>query len=302
MTPPQSRHTQSRASERALRLALSLVIAFMVAEFATSFVAHSLALLADSFHLLTDVASLTLALVAVRISRRPSSGSMTYGLQRSEVLAAALNGLGLCLAAIIVTIGALQRLVSPVTVHGYDVLVVASVGICVNLFAARILHPSHESTLNHRAAFAHVVIDMVGSACALAAGVVLITTHWQRADAVASLAVAVLMTATTVRLLVASGRVLLEGTPVGVNLEHVRTHLLSEPDVLDVHDLHAWVVSSNLPALSAHVVVNQSCFEAGRAPSTLDRLQRCLVGHFDLAHSTLQLELPGHLDHETEIH
>jgi cobalt-zinc-cadmium efflux system protein len=156
--------------------------------------------------------------------------------------------------------------------------------------------------MNIAGAMAHVITDAYGYAAAVGAGVVIVLTGWRRADPVASLVLVVVLLWTARKLLAASGRVLLEAAPTDVDMALVREHLLATSYVVDVHDLHVWTVTSGLPALSVHVVIADECFTAGRAPALLDELQACLAGHFDVEHSTFQLEPAGHSDHEPALH
>lgn len=288
---------------RALKLALGLLVGFMAGEVVVGVVAHSLALLADAGHMLADAGALVGALWAIRLAARPVSERWSYGLKRAEILSAAVNGVLLVTTSFVVLAEAIQRLVHPLPVAAGDVLVVALVGIAVNAGATLLLWRSDRGSLNVEGAFQHVLTDAAGFvATAVAAGVIL-ATGFARADALASLVVVVLMARAAWQLLRASGRVLLEGTPEDVDLAVVRERLLGASEhVADIHDLHAWVLTSRLPAISAHVVIEDSCFADGHAPQILDALQAALLGGFDVAHSTLQLEVAGHAAHETTTH
>lgn len=288
--------------ERALVIAFALIAAFMVVEVVAALVSHSLALVADAGHMLADAGALLVAVVAGRLAARPAAGVWTYGFKRAEILAAAANGVALAVVALFVCVEGVRRLVHPPAVHGLVVLVVALVGIAVNLAATMVLRGAHRSSLNIEGAFQHVVTDLFAFIATAIAGVVLLATGFNRADAIASLVVAAVMLKAAVGLLRDSGRVLLEGAPPEVGLDEVRAHLLGIDHVTEVHDLHVWTLTSDLPALSAHVVVEQCCFVENHAPRVLDELQACLAGHFDLEHSTFQLEAAGHLDHEAGGH
>jgi cobalt-zinc-cadmium efflux system protein len=274
----------------------------MVGEVIAAVVAGSVALLADAGHMLTDAGALAMSIWAARLARRPASVTMTYGFKRAEILSAAGNGLTLAVVAAALTVGAGLRLAHPARVDGATVLVVALVGVAVNLAATTILHRAERQTLNVAGAFAHLLTDLWAFAGTAVAGVVIITTGFQRADAVASLVVVGLMLRAAWFLLKASGRVLLEAAPEGVELREIREHILALSEVRSVHDLHAWVVTSDLPAVSAHVVISDDCFANGKAPQVLDALQACLAGHFDVEHSTFQLEPASHVDHELPQH
>lgn len=285
-----------------LLVALGLIVAFMVGEVVAGALAGSLALLADAAHMLTDAIALGAAAAATIVARRPADARFTFGRARAEILSAALNGVLLVVAAALVVAEAIGRLIHPSPVDGAILVVVGSAGIVVNALSTFVVSHADRSSLNVAGALAHLVTDLWAFIGTVAAGAVIMATSWERADAVASLFVAALMARAAWGLLRDSGRILLLATPAGMTLSEVRAHLLEAPHVRDVHDLHAFVVSSQLPALSAHVVVEQGCFEDGHAPQVLDELQSCLVGHFDLEHSTFQLEPPGHAVHELGSH
>jgi cobalt-zinc-cadmium efflux system protein len=208
----------------------------------------------------------------------------------------------LLVVGVLVGVEAIRRLVHPPSVEGGPIIAVAIVGIVVNLVAVRTLSKANRRSLNVEGVFQHVLTDLFGFIGTAAAGIVVVTTGWQRADPVASLFVMVLVLRAAWSLLLASGRVLLEGTPETVDLDQVRRHLHELPEVIAVHDLHAWALTSALPALSAHVVVSDVCLNDGTAAELLDRLQHCLVNHFDVEHSTFQLEAATHADHEPGMH
>jgi cobalt-zinc-cadmium efflux system protein len=290
------------ADRRYLWVALLLLAAFMVGEVVVAFAADSLALLSDAGHMLSDVGAIAAALWAMHLASRPAQGKWTFGLERAEILSAALNGITLLVVSGVVTIEALQRLVHPPATEGRPVLVVALVGIGVNLVATWVLGRASRSSLNIEGAFRHILTDLYGFIGTVLAGIVIIVTGFTRADAIASLFVVGLMVHAAWGLLRDSGRILLEAAPESTDLDEIRTHLLSDPHVHDIHDLHVWTVTSGLPTLSAHVVVDDSCFTDGHAPQLLDDLQACLAGHFDVEHSTFQLEPAAHTDHEQGAH
>jgi cobalt-zinc-cadmium efflux system protein len=292
----------SGADARYLVTALLLLAAFMLAEIIVAVLSGSLALLSDAGHMLSDVGAIAAALWAIRLAARPASGAWTFGWKRAEVLSAAGNGITLLVVSGIVTVEAVSRLVHAPSVQGGPVVAVAAVGVAVNIAAAWVLARADRTSLNVQGAFRHVLTDLYGFAGTLIAGVVIVATGWTRADAVASLVVVALMLKAAWELLRDSGRVLLEAAPPGLNLEEVRAHLLATDHVRNVHDLHIWTVTSGLPTLSAHIVVDDSCFHDGHAPQLLDALQACLTGHFDVEHSTFQLEAAAHAGHETGTH
>ena len=290
------------SEQRYLVAGLAVLLAFLVGEVVVALRADSLVLLSDAGHLLSDVAALAAALWATRLAVRPASGAWTFGWKRAEILSAAGNGAMLLVVAVLVTAEAVRRLFTPSDVAGLPVVITAVVGVAVNLLVGSLLARAGRASLNVEGAFQHIVTDLYGFLGAAIAGVVVLTTDFTRADSIASLVVAALMIRSGWRLLRASGRVLLEAAPENIALDLVRDHMLATPHVRDVHDLHVWTVSSSLPAVSAHVVVDDECFSDANAPRLLDELQACLIGHFDVEHSTLQLEPASHVGHEGGAH
>ncbi|MGD0241614.1 MAG: cation diffusion facilitator family transporter [Streptosporangiaceae bacterium] len=290
------------ADRRYLLIALGLLAAFMVAEVIVAVASGSLALLSDAGHMLSDAGAIGAALWTMRLADRPAAGAWTFGWKRAEILSAAGNGITLLVIAGIVAVEAIGRLIHPPRVDGGPVVAVAAAGILVNVAAAWVLGRASRASLNVQGAFRHVLTDLYGFIGTVAAGIVILTTGWTRADAVASLVVVVLMLKAARELLAASGRILLEAAPATMDLDDVRAHLLATEHVRDLHDLHAWTVTSSLPALSAHIVVDDACFTEGCVPGLLDQLQACLAGHFDVEHSTFQLEAAAHASHEPGTH
>jgi cobalt-zinc-cadmium efflux system protein len=290
------------ADRRYLTMALVLIVAFMVAEVVVAVLAHSLALVSDAGHMLADSGAIAASLWAIRLAARPAAGPWTYGWKRAEILSAAVNGTTLLLVSGIVTIEAIRRLVSPPAVEGGPVLVVALVGMVVNVAAASTLARADRSSLNVRGALQHVLTDLYGFIATAIAAVVILATGFSRADSVASLFVVALMLRAAWDLLRDSGRILMQAAPKDVDLAAVRAHLIETGHIRDVHDLHVWTVTSGLPTLSAHVVVDDECFHDGHLPGLLDEVQSCLAGHFDVEHSTFQFELAAHAEHEHETH
>jgi cobalt-zinc-cadmium efflux system protein len=287
---------------RALTLALVLLVAFMVFEVGAAVASNSVVLLADAGHMLVDVGAIAGSLVAIRLAARPETGSHTYGLKRAEILAAAANGVTLLIVSTLVTYDAVNRLVHPSPVDGVVLIVVAAVGVAVNLAATLTMARANRQSLNVEGAYRHILTDLYGFAGTLIAGVVIVVWGFDRADSIASLVVVLLMVQAAVALLRPALRILLEATPEGIDLEEIRRHLLELPEVTSVHDLHAWTLTSSLPILTAHVVITEECFTTGEAGRVLDHLQDCLSGHFDVAHSTLQFESAGHVEHELGGH
>jgi cobalt-zinc-cadmium efflux system protein len=287
---------------RLLGLACALLASFMLAEVIVALFASSLVLLADAGHLLTDTLALVMAIVALRLAQRPPRDRWTFGLARAEVLSAAVNAVTLLVVSAVVLVEAIRRLVHPTEVSGWSLVVVAAIGLVVNLVATLILARADRRSLNIAGAFAHVMTDAAAFAATLVAGVIVLVTGWHRVDPVAALLVVALMVRAAVSLLRESGKVLLEAAPEQVDIEQLRSHLLSTDDVVAVHDLHVWTSGSRLPTASAHVVVSDAAFADGRAPRILDQLQACCAGHFDVEHSTFQLEPLGHASHEAGAH
>jgi cobalt-zinc-cadmium efflux system protein len=279
-------HDHAPAGRGALAVALTLVLGLLAGELVVGILAHSLALLADAGHMLSDAAALALALVAAGIAGRPPAGSWTFGFRRVEILAALANGITLALVGIWIVYEATRRLVSPPDVHGGLVVAVAAAGIAVNLVAAALLVAPSRHSLNVRGAFLHVTTDVAAFAGTGLAGALILFTGWNRFDPIASLAVAGLIFWSSVVLLRDSSRILLEVSPGGTAPDDVAEAMLAVLDVVEVHDLHVWTVGSGFPALSAHVLVRPEgdCHEARRA------LAQMLQERFQLEHTTLQVE------------
>jgi cobalt-zinc-cadmium efflux system protein len=246
----------------------------------------SLALLADAGHMLTDAGAIGLALVAMRLAARPASGAYTYGLKRVEILSAQVNGLTLVVLVVVFAIEAVRRLADPPDVPGGAVAVVAAVGIAVNLAATTLLARADRRSLNVAGAYWHIVTDLFAFIATLVAGLVIRWTGWTRADAVAALVVAILMTAAAYRLLRDSSRVFLEAAPRGLDASVVEAALRGLDSVVDVHELHVWEVTSGFPALSAHVLVDSAsdCHERRLA------IEGVLESQFGIRHTTLQVD------------
>ncbi|QWZ07916.1 cation diffusion facilitator family transporter [Nocardioides panacis] len=285
-----------------LGVVLGITVAVLLVEVVGAVVSGSLALLADAGHMLTDVAGLTLAVVASALSRRPATDARTWGYRRAEVLAAAGQAAVLLAVGVFVLVEGVRRLVDPPEVTSGAMVVFGVVGLVGNVVGLLVLAGGRGANLNMRAAFLEVVNDALGSVAVLLAAGVIALTGWMRADAVASLVIGVLIIPRTIRLLSESVDVLLESTPKGLDLAGVRARILSLPHVHDLHDLHASQVATGLPVLTAHVVVDDSCFHDGHLGPMLDELQRCLDTDFDVEHSTIQFEAAAHADHEHETH
>jgi len=255
---------------------------------------HSLALLADAGHTATDVFGVTMALVAIRYAARPANLERTFGYYRLEILAAAANAILLFAVAAWVTYEAIRRFGSPVAVASGTMLVIAAVSMVVNLGGLLLLRRGKDESLNIRGAYMEVVADMVGSIAVLVAAALIKATGWHGWDPVASIVIGAMILPRTWLLLREAVNVLLEGTPKGMDLSDVRKHLRATEGVTDVHDLHAWTITSGLPVLSAHVVVEPHVLDGERTCAILNTLRECLHGHFDVEHSTFQLEPVGY--------
>jgi cobalt-zinc-cadmium efflux system protein len=276
------------ADRRSLTWALGLILAFMVVEIVAGLLASSLALLSDAGHMLVDAAALAMSLAAARLATRPTRGSMTYGLGRAEILSAQANGLTLVVLAALIGYGAITHLVSPPSVRGGVVLGVALAGIPLNLLATRILSggSSAERSLNVEGSYRHLLTDLYGLIATALAGVVILATGFDRADAIASLLIAGLMLQASYGLLKSSGRVFMEAAPAGFDPDEIGRAMAGQPGVVEIHDLHVWEVTSGFPALSAHVVVkaDEDCHDVRRA------LQAMLDDRFHVHHTTLQCD------------
>jgi cobalt-zinc-cadmium efflux system protein len=271
---------------RRLATALALILAFMAAEIVVGVLAHSLALLSDAAHMLTDAGALAMSLVVLRLAAQPARGNRTFGLRRSEILSAQANGAALLVLAGLIVYGAVRRLVYPPNAHGAAILVVALVGIGVNLLATLQLAGANRRSLNVEGSFQHVLNDLFAFIATAVAGGVILATGWVRADAVAALLVAALMLRASYRLLRDSGRVLLDIAPVGLPVEEIGNAMAAHPGVVSVHDLHVWEVTTEFPTLSAHVLV-----EPGADCHGIRReLESLLRDRFGLEHTTLQVE------------
>lgn len=274
------------ADRTKLRIALALILGFMAVEVVAGIAANSLALLSDAAHMLTDAAAIALALVALRLSERPARGRMTFGLKRVEILAAQVNGITLLVLAALIAIEGVRRLLDPPGVDGALVLIVALAGIVVNLAATAVLASANRQSLNVEGAFQHILTDLfafIGTAVAAAA---ILLTGFDRADAIASLLVAGLMLRSAYGLLRDSGRIFLEASPKGIDPDRIGRTMAAQPGVVEVHDLHVWEVTSEFPALSAHVIVKRDA-DCHRARLELSEL---LEREFRIHHTTLQVE------------
>jgi len=278
----------TRAAEDRDRLVVvfGLTLGMFGVELAGGIVSNSLALVADAGHMLTDVVGVGLSLLAIWIAARPASGARTFGFMRLEILATVANAVLLFAVAVFVLVEAWQRLAAPPEVATGLMLAIALLGIGVNALSLFLLRRAQRRSLTMRGAYLEVMGDLGGSIAVIVAALVIAATGWLQADAVASIVIALLILPRTWALLRDAVDVLLEASPKDVDLAEVRSHILEAPGVVDVHDLHAWTITSGLNVVSAHVVLD----EAADPPAVLDHLCECLAGNFDIEHSTFQLE------------
>jgi cobalt-zinc-cadmium efflux system protein len=287
-------HVHGRLSESRRRLSLVLVLTavYMVAEALGGWWTGSLALLADAGHMLTDVAALALALMAVWFAARPATSSKTFGYHRLEIIAALVNGVSLVLISLLIFYEAYQRWSSPPPVRGSIVIIVAAGGLVINLLCAWILHARDEIDLNIRGAWLHVISDALGSVGAIIAGIIMSLYGWYIADPLFSTLIGILIVWSSWRLIRESTNVLLEGTPAHINLAAVEDAILRTEGVADVHDLHVWTITSGREALSAHVIHGYSISQ----PELLKELRAKLHDRFGVDHLTIQMETPDFED------
>jgi cobalt-zinc-cadmium efflux system protein len=270
---------------------MAVGVAILLVEIVAGVASNSLALLADAAHMFADVAGMALALVAVWLAARPRTTHRSFGLYRLEIVAAAANAILLLTITIVLVLEAVERLFRPPDVEPTIVVVVAALALAANLVSLRLLAPGRHESLTVRGAYLEVAGDLLGATAVLVSGLLVLSIGWLQADAVASLVVAALIVPRTVSLLRDSIDVLLEATPKGVDLDEVRAHILRATGVADVHDLHAWTITSGMNVVSAHVVLTPD----GQPGDVLDELGRCLADDFDVNHSTFQLETPDHV-------
>ena len=292
------------AGEQRGRLAvvLGITLTILAVEVVGGVLAHSLVLIADAGHMATDAAGIGLSLLAVWFAGRPSSDARTFGYQRAEILAAVINAVLLFGVGVFILVEAARRLAHPEVATPGLMVVFGVIALAGNTVSLSLLRRGQGQSLNVRGAFLEVLSDLLGAAAVLVAAAVIAGTGFQRADALASIFIGVLILPRTARLLRDAVDVLLEATPKNVDLAQVRGHICETPGVLDVHDLHVWTITSGIPVLSAHVVVADTALADGGGARVLDRLADCLAGHFDVEHCTFQLEPASHRDHEHAAH
>lgn len=276
------RHTETLR----LKLALAISCIYFFAELIGGFLTNSLALLSDAGHMLSDIAALALSLFAFRIAKRPATVISTYGYHRAEILAALFNGLTLWLIVGVIFTAAYNRFLDPPAVESYGMMIVASLGLLVNVVAGAVLYGSHHHNLNLRGAFLHIVSDALGSVGAIAASLIMLFTGWYVADPVISILIGLLILHSSWNLVKESLSVLMQAVPKGIRLEDVQQALEEVEGVSKVHDLHVWAVTSDIFTLSAHAVVENG----GDFHQVLNGIEDTLKERFNIEHTTIQLE------------
>ncbi len=294
---------KSAGNRAPLAGALVITLGVFVLQIVGALWTGSLALLFDSVHVLTDAVGLAMALGAATLSIRPATARRSWGFRRAEVIAALLQATFLLAVGAYVLVEGVRRLITPEDVAAPEMIVFGAIGLAGNLAALGLLSRHRAASFNLRAAFLEVLNDALGSVAVIVAAVIITLTNWMRADAVVALFIGALIIPRTVKLLRETIDVLLESTPMGIDLEEVRTHIARLPDVREVHDLHITQIATGLPVLTAHIVVDDACYRDGSAHAVLDQLQECVGQHFDvsIAHCTFQIEPLGHVPHETEL-
>ncbi|MFF4232744.1 cation diffusion facilitator family transporter [Streptomyces sp. NPDC001820] len=298
---PPPTGTAASAYKGRLRIALAITLSVMVLEIIGGILSGSLALIADAAHMATDGVGLAMALLAIHFANRPAGLNRTFGFARAEILAALANCLLLLGVGGYLLFEAVERFITPAETKGGLTIAFAVVGLLANMVSLSILVRGQKESLNVRGAYLEVLADTLGSLTVLVSAAIILTTGWLPADPIASLVIGLMIVPRTLKLLRETLNVLLEAAPKGVDMGEVRAHILALPGVEDVHDLHAWTITSGMPVLSAHVVVSQDILDASGHEKTLHALQGCIGGHFDVEHCTFQLEPVGHAEHEARL-
>lgn len=299
--PPGTTGTAAAAYRGRLRIALGITLTVLAAEIVGSALTGSLALLADAGHMATDAVGVGMALVAIHFANRPAGGRRTYGYARAEILAALLNCLLLLGVGGFILVEAIERLANPTEVPGGTTVVFGLVGVVANLISLALLMRGQKESLNVRGAFLEVLSDALGSLAVVVSALVIMATGWTQADPVASLLIGLMIVPRTVKLFREALDVLLEAAPKNVDIDEIRSHIMALPGVEDLHDLHVWTITSGMPVLSAHVVVDHAALDSVGHEKMLHDLQGCLGEHFDVEHCTFQLEPGGHAEHEARL-
>ncbi|GAA1512036.1 cobalt-zinc-cadmium efflux system protein [Agromyces terreus] len=300
-------HAHGAANRTRLWIAIAIIGAFLVVQVVGAVLTGSLALLADAGHMSSDLIGLVVALVAAFVASRPATDRQTYGYRRAEVLGALVNGVILTVVAVTVAVSAITRLVEGGSGEAHEVagggmLLVGIAGLVANIAAMLVLRGGAKDSINLRGAYLEVLGDLIGSVLVIAAAVVIVLTGFDAADPIASIGIAVLIVPRAISLLRDVVHVLFESAPADTDVAEIREHLLGTPGVVAVHDVHVWQITSGQPVFSAHVEVEPDVFASGRTGALLDALGGCLSEHFDVEHSTFQLEPAGRAEQEQGSH
>lgn len=292
-------HHHTSSNRTRLGIALAITATILIAEIIGVWWTNSLALIADAGHMAVDTAGLIMAFTAANLVLRPANNTYTWGLRRAEVISSALQALLLGGVGLYTVVEGVRRLISPIDVHSPGLLLIGIIGLLGNVASFLVLSGGEHENLNMQAATLEVLNDALGSVAVIVSAVVVMFTGFARADAIASLLIAVLILPRALHILREAGTILLESTPPGLDLDQVRAHILDVPGVKGVHDLHASRISSGLPVLTAHVLLADECFRNGDIPKILSHLQSCVAEHFEISveHSTFQFEPAGFEDH-----
>ncbi|UOQ58950.1 cation diffusion facilitator family transporter [Leucobacter allii] len=294
--------TATGRHRRRLILVLAITLTVFLVQVIGAVVSNSLSLLADAGHMLTDATGVAIALIASLIAGLPATSKRTFGYLRVEILAALVNGIVLGVIAVVIFAQAIARFGSEVEVQSGPMLVAAIIGAAANLASLLILRSGQRESLNVRGAYLEVLGDLLGSVLVIAAGIVILLTGWTPADQIASILIAVLILPRAISLLRDVVDVLLEASPKHIDVDAARAHMLAVPGVTAVHDLHAWTITSGVPAFSAHVTIADEAWGERAYHAVLDELRSCLREHFGTAHVTLQLEPASHRSEGEHVH
>ncbi|MBK0421945.1 cation transporter [Leucobacter sp. CSA2] len=294
--------TATARHRKRLIVVLCITLTVFVVQLIGAFISGSLSLLADAGHMLTDGTGVAIALIASLIAGLPATSRRTFGYLRVEVLAALANGIVLGVIAVVIFVQAVSRFGSEVEVHSGPMLVAAAIGGTANLVSLLILRSGQKESLNVRGAYLEVLGDLLGSLAVIVAGIVIWLTDWMMIDQIASILIALMIAPRAYSLLRDVVNVLLEASPKNLDLEVAREHMLSVPGVDEVHDVHAWTITSGVPAFSAHVTVADTAWNERGYHAILDELRACLHEHFDTEHVTLQLEPESHRVTGAHVH
>lgn len=283
----QSEHNHTHSHKKNLAMVLSLTFIYMVAEFVGGYLSNSLALVADAVHMLSDVGALLLSFFALWLYLRPASSKKTYGFYRTEIIAAFVNALALIVISFIIMYEAYLRFLHPSSVEAPLMIVIAIGGLVVNIIGAFLLHGASHENLNMKGAFLHIISDLLGSVGAIFAGVSILLWKFYLADPIISLVISLLILHSAINLIKEAVNVLLEASPSHINVESVKAEILAIQDVVDIHDLHVWSISSTNIALSAHVITNSKEYN-----KLLCKIHSLIDEKFGISHLTIQLEEP----------